>query len=242
MKVALIADIHGNIWALEAVLDDIRRRGISDILNLGDHVYGPLEPAATADCLIAARVPGVRGNQDRILLEPPLASPAFAHTLSQLTPAHIDWLRAQPHTLQHEDVFCCHGTPDADTEYLLEAVNASGAWLRRPEEAAALLDGIDATLIACGHSHLPRVAALPDGRVVVNPGSIGLPAYADDAPFPHRMEAGSPHARYAVAERVEGQWRVDLIAAPYDSRSAAACARRNQREDWAVAIETGYAR
>ena len=46
MRVAVISDIHGNIYALEAVLDDIRARGIVTIWNLGDHVHGPIEPAA----------------------------------------------------------------------------------------------------------------------------------------------------------------------------------------------------
>jgi putative phosphoesterase len=242
MRLALIADIHGNAWALEAVLDDLARRGVSEILNLGDSVYGPLGPAATADRLIAAGVPSVRGNQDRILLEAPggAVHPTFAYTASQLSTRHFEWLRSQPHTLQQDDVFCCHGTPADDAEYLLEAVNAAGAWLRRPDEVAALVKGIDATLIACGHSHVPRVTALADGTLVVNPGSVGLPAYSDDSPFPHRMETGSPHARYAIAERVNGRWSVDSIAIPYDWSTAAQHARRNGREDWATALESGY--
>lgn len=232
MKLALIADVHGNVWALEAVLEDIGRRGISEIVNLGDDLWGPLEQAATADCLIAAGIPCVAGNGDRMLLE-------RGH--SSLSAKHLEWLREHPQTLRRDDVFCCHGAPGNDTEYLLEAVNSAGVWLRRPGEIAARLKELDAALVACGHTHIPRLVALPDGPMVVNPGSVGLPAYSDDSPFPHWMETGSPHARYAVAERAGGGWRVEFIAVPYEHAAAAGCARRNGRADWAVALETGYA-
>src|SRR3954466_4063927 len=68
---ALISDIHGNRWALDAVLEDIDRRGIQNIINLGDHFYGPLAPGATAERLLKLPVLAtIRGNQDRQLIEP----------------------------------------------------------------------------------------------------------------------------------------------------------------------------
>src|SRR5262245_21474129 len=62
---AVIADVHANTWALEAALEDIRRRGIARIVNLGDCVYGSLDPAGTAERLMDTRIISIAGNQDR---------------------------------------------------------------------------------------------------------------------------------------------------------------------------------
>lgn len=75
--------------------------------------------------------------------------------------------------------------------------------------------------------------------MIVNPGSVGLPAYDDVHPVAHRVETGSPHARYAVAERQGGIWSTSLIAIPYDWETAARVAQARGRGDWAVALRTG---
>src|SRR5258706_11690882 len=69
-SLAVIADIHGNRWALEAVLQDIDRRGIQQTVNLGDHLTGPLDPAGTADLLIERGMLSICGNDDRVLFAP----------------------------------------------------------------------------------------------------------------------------------------------------------------------------
>jgi putative phosphoesterase len=237
--VAFIADIHGNVWALDAVLADIRRRGIETVFNLGDSLYGPLQPKATADRLQTAGIPSLCGNQDRVLLDPPRreAHPTLLYTLSGLDSADFDWLRHQPRTIEHNVFFLCHGTPSADDVYLTEAVHESSIGLRRPAEIQDLVASVSQRVVLCGHSHIPRVLELPGGKLIVNPGSVGLPAYSDELPFPHRMETGSPHARYAVIEGAS----VDLIAVPYQWQRAVVSARENGREDWAVALETGFA-
>ncbi|MDO4693121.1 MAG: hypothetical protein Q4A62_00620 [Eikenella sp.] len=94
------------------------------------------------------------------------------------------------------------------------------------------------TLPACGHTHIPRSLHV-DGCQIVNPGSVGLPAYDDDQ-LPHRVENGSPHARYAlVAQAAEG-WTVALHSVPYDHPAAAAKAQQENRPDWAHALQYGY--
>jgi predicted phosphodiesterase len=65
MKLAVIADVHGNSAALEAVLADIEAAGVTEVVNLGDHVSGPLDPGGTADLLMARGFPSIRGNHDR---------------------------------------------------------------------------------------------------------------------------------------------------------------------------------
>jgi len=69
-RFAAIGDIHGNRWALESVLVDIDRRGIRTTINLGDHLFGPLDPDGTTAILMHQDVPGILGNQDRELLHP----------------------------------------------------------------------------------------------------------------------------------------------------------------------------
>ena len=241
--IAVLSDVHGNRWALEAVLADIARRGIETTLNLGDSLYGRLDPAGTADLLLAARIPSIAGNQDRVLLETTeaaLRARDRAFVLERLSAAHLDWLAGQPKTLRIGDLLLCHGTPDSDETYLLEHVTPHGVHLADTATILALLGATGSPVVLCGHTHVPRVVSFPDRRLVVNPGSVGLPAYTDDLPHPHAMEAGSPHARYAVLERSEeGGWAVELVAVPYPWDEAAAVARENGRADWAGWIATG---
>ena len=86
---AVIADVHGNRWALAAVLEDIARRGIREIVNAGDHLFGPLDPAGTADILMRLDLPSVAGNQDRELIDG-----SFVET--RLNAGHREWLRSLP--------------------------------------------------------------------------------------------------------------------------------------------------
>jgi len=212
------------------VLEDIQRRGIREIVNLGDHLWGSLAPARTADRLIALNLPSIRGNQDRELLEASAPHISTDFTKSELSAEHYDWLRSHPPTLRIGDLLLCHGSPTSDTEYLLDEVTPQGIRLRIPPP------DLGAPVVACGHTHLPRV--IHNGvQLIVNPGSVGLPAYSHDEPFAHKMETGSPHARYAI---LDGE-RVDLIAIRYDWQAASNAARRNGRPAWAHALLTGRA-
>ena len=225
MRFAAIADVHGNLWALEAVLADIARRGIRDIVNAGDHLAGPLDHDGTARLLMDLALPSVSGNQDRELIGG----------------THGRWLETLP--LRRElpgDVLMFNGTPERDDVYLLESVRSSGeVTLASIDEITERLGGVTQTLLICGHTHIPRAIALP-GRLIVNPGSVGLQGYEDDAPLPHVMETGSPQARYAILERSEaGGWHVEHVAIGYDAEAAARMAERNGRLDWAWRLRTG---
>jgi diadenosine tetraphosphatase ApaH/serine/threonine PP2A family protein phosphatase len=243
MKFAAIADVHGNIAALEAVLADIAALGITDVVNLGDHVSGPLEAARTADLLMACGFPSIRGDQDRRLVELSGTRLALDRVdYNQLAPAHLDWMASLPETLVYRgEVLLCHGSPRDDAAYWLDQVTENGAVIARPLAAVeAEAVGVEASLILCAHTHLPRVVRLSDGRLVVNPGSVGLPAYDGQKPVYHVVQTGTPDACYAVLERVERGWSVTLRHVPYDAGAMAALARRNGAELWARAVETGW--
>jgi diadenosine tetraphosphatase ApaH/serine/threonine PP2A family protein phosphatase len=107
-------------------------------------------------------------------------------------------------------------------------------------EAAAR--GITQSLILCGHTHIARAVRLADGRMVINPGSVGSPGYRDVHPYPHVIEAGTPDARYAILERTGDGWRVTFRHVPYDHDAMAALARRNGQPELAAALATGWIR
>jgi predicted phosphodiesterase len=243
-RFAVISDVHGNLLALDAVLADISNRGIKQIINLGDHLYGPLDPAGTAERFIPLDLPSIRGNCDRLLFESGTIAPpgsTVAENRAGLADPHRDWLTAMPQTLTFGDVLFCHGTPWADDVYLLEEVTPEGARLKSADEVAPTLHGLSVRLILCGHSHLARSFQMPDGMQVVNPGSVGLPAYTDESPFPHAMESGSPHARYASITRAAAGWDVEHHLVDYDWHRAAGIAERSGRSDWAKWLRTGRA-
>lgn len=246
MRFAAIADVHGNYLALEAVLADIKAQGITDIVNLGDMASGPLDAKRTIDIMMAMDAPCVRGNHDRYLtdyaLDDMYPSDRFSH--GQLEARHLDWLRALPSIVVYRDaVYLCHATPADDNTYWLEAVTLDGVvHMGAIEAIEQKADGIAQSLILCGHSHIPRTVRLRDGRMIVNPGSVGGPGYRDMAPHPHAVETGTPDAAYAILEQRGDAWQVTYRQVPYDNQAMAALARANGREDWASALATGWIR
>ncbi len=242
MRIAIVSDIHGNLPALEAVVADVKRRGVDAVVNLGDSLSGPLLPRETADFLMAQDWTHLAGNHERQILEtphPPGASDAYAR--AQMTAPQLQWLATlRPRAAFAPDVLLCHGTPDSDLQYLLESVDPAGIRLASAAEIAARLGAGGAALVACGHSHVPRNLRTPRGQLLVNPGSVGLPGFAVATPHPHVVQNGSPDARYAVAERRAGTWQAVLHAVPYDAAAMARLARQRGRPQWEQALATGY--
>ncbi|MBB4097260.1 metallophosphoesterase family protein [Sphingomonas kyeonggiensis] len=236
-KTAVLSDIHGNLPALIATVADAEARGCTRFLNLGDILSGPLWPAETAEWLMARDWPTIAGNHERQVLTDTSdrinASDAF--TRAVLGPEVLAWMAALPATLMLEDMFLCHGTPTSDVTPLTDTLE--GATLRAASEAelAGRLAGQGAPLILCGHTHVPRLLALPGGRRVLNPGSVGLQAYDDDHPLPYTVENGDPLARYAVIDGEE----ISLHAVAYDHLAAARKAEAEGRADWAIGLATG---
>lgn len=110
-----------------------------------------------------------------------------------------------------KDVLAFHGSPTDDLTYLLEKVDPDGV---RPATEREVMDRLgdesERKLLLCGHTHIQRSMRLSTGALVLNPGSVGWPAYDDDALFPHLMESGTPHARYAIAEDSSGRWLAEI--------------------------------
>lgn len=244
MKFAVLADIHGNSFALEAVLEDMKLLGIKDAVNLGDFFSGPINAAKTASLLMEHDFISVRGNHDRYLIEqdPSQMGPSDRVAFDQLSKFHLQWIADLPETRTvFGDVYLCHATPKSDSKYWLERVEKNGV-VRSASlaEVSAEADGIKASLILCAHTHIARCVHLPDGRLIVNPGSVGCPAYDDDLPVYHYIQTGTPNASYALVEKLGNDWTVTFRSVPYDTNRAIDCAKNNERYDWARALKTGW--
>lgn len=233
MKIAVISDIHANRIALEAVLEDIVRESVDLTLCLGDLVAGPLEPNWTVDILMDLDMPTVRGNHERFLVDNPKSGlgpiDRFAH--EQMEDRHRGWISQLPATMALlDDLFLCHGTPDSDEEPWLDGW-WEGRRSRTPDEAevAAKAEGFNFPVLLCGHTHVPRAVRLRDGRLIVNPGAVGL-----------QFNQGSPDARYALIERRNGRWAATFKAIPYDHFAAARLAEANGFPQWRDALIGGW--
>lgn len=178
--VAVLSDIHGVLPVLDAVLAEPAVRDAERVVVTGDHAAGP-QPVEVLDRLssLGDRAVLVRGNADRELVtlarggrsESPEAITLWA--AQQLRPRHVELLASLPHPVTvpvdgFGDVSFCHGSPRDDEEVVLVDTR-----LERWSEVFAVLPESVRTVV-CGHTHMPFVR-LVDGRLVVNPGSIGMP-------------------------------------------------------------------
>jgi predicted phosphodiesterase len=110
-------------------------------------------------------------------------SDAFA--FRNLNSVQLAWLWALPPTLDcGDEIFACHGRPDNDKAYLLESVESGRLVPARRAQIAERVGALNARFVLCGHSHFPGSAAI-DGKIVINPGGVGLPAYEDSTPPAH---------------------------------------------------------
>jgi len=132
--IAVVADIHGNLSALECVADDIARRGIDTVVNLGDHASGPLWPRETIDFLMTRPWAHIAGNCDRAIsqIAPSALGASDRFAFDRLAEPQRMWFDDLPATATLGAVAACHGTPSSDSIYLLETVDTFGSRLARP--------------------------------------------------------------------------------------------------------------
>ena len=171
MKVGLIADVHGNRPALDAVFDEMHP--VDGVVCAGDVVgYNPW-PADCVDALLDRQVPTVRGNHDRAVVTESTfrfnasARAGIEYARSDLNDDQLAWLAALPAERQEFDgrMRIVHGHPDDPDRYTY------------PEDVTpGMLDGEDVLVI--GHTHVQHVETYGDG-IVVNPGSVGQPRDGD---------------------------------------------------------------
>lgn len=182
MRIAALYDIHGNLPALEAVLDELRRAEVDRVVVGGDVLPGPM-PREALGRLLGLDIPVqfIHGNGERAVLQylarkEPTAVPEQARepvrwTAGQLDFEHQRLVAAWPGSLRATveglgDVLFCHATPRSDTEIFSR--------LTAEARLVPLFEGAGASLVVCGHTHMPfdrRIGAVR----VVNAGSVGMP-------------------------------------------------------------------
>lgn len=215
MRLAVLTDVHGNAFALEAVLADIRATSPDATYNLGDTVWGAADPGRAWALQQEFAPPSVRGNTDEFMLS----------ELSELQPATRLYrefvesqlggvppeLRRLPVSLSVADgeVLLSHGSPRDPWEYLmLSGDHHDSQRLATPAELRERLHGAAARVVVVGHSH----TELLDTRLgvsVVNAGSVS------------RQKYGDPAARWVLLDRGNGGWTVSFRRVEYDIEAAA---------------------
>lgn len=245
IRIALLGDVHGNALALEAVLAHMARQSRPDIvIDLGDCVSGPLWPRETMQLLEGVRAATVRGNHDRVVgsADPATMGPSDRFAYDELDEADRRRLAGLPGTLvMPPGVLFCHAMPGQDDAYMLDIVEGGRlvrAAARVIEERVRL--SADVRVVLTGHSHRADMIRLRSGVTVINPGSVGCPAYADDGYPAHVSETGTPHARYAtLSVSSSGAVEAEFHALIYPWAEAARRAAANDRPDWEHALLTG---
>lgn len=180
MQIAIISDMHGNCFALDRVLDDIRRQGIEQIVCLGDAIQGGAQPAKTLERLRELRCPIVMGNADAWLITGQETSPneqmseqqraVRAWSLAQLSEDDIAFVRQFQPTIEiplevGKKLLCFHGSPHSFDDIILP--DTPDDTVRR------FMDGFDATLLTGGHTHTQQLRRLGESWYF-NPGSVSL--------------------------------------------------------------------
>lgn len=250
MRLAVLADVHGNLPALEAVLADVEQQNVDGIIVAGDFVDRP-QPLETVRILRALGCWMIRGNRENYLLAYDRGdAPELWHVSTQW--AGLRWLYRQLDrealdfmaSLPEQRVITAdatapirvvHGSPKSVTELLLpdrdpvamaqyDHAGLLGLGYSQLSLDAALA-GFDEPVLVCGHSHI-RWSQEQGGRLVLNPGSVGAPINGD------------VRAQYAVLTWRRGQWQAEHRAIPYSLDRI----RAAYRESGLLAQGGGFAR
>ena len=176
MRIAALYDIHGNLPALEAVLEEVRQEGVDQVVVGGDVVPGPM-PRETLELLLDLDIPMqfIQGNGEVAVLAesagrdsgvPELFREVVRWSGEQLPPEHGRLLASWPKTLRLGDVLFCHATPRNENEIFTR--------LTAEDRLLPVFEEIDAPLVVCGHTHMQFDRRIGRTRVV-NAGSVGMP-------------------------------------------------------------------
>ncbi len=226
MKLALISDIHGNLPALQAVLRDIRRRGVDQMVCLGD--VATLGPHSAEVCALLRETECtcIMGNHDEAALQPRKAAtlqiappllPTLEWNIARLGREELDYLRSflPVSTINRQSgsqLVFYHGSYRSNTENIFG--NTETAVLR--ETLAEAGAGNNVMLMAGGHTHIPMLRRLGD-VLFVNPGSVGCAFY--DTPAAGEEPRLLPLAQYAIVQDHKGAISVDLRQIAYDTNA-----------------------
>jgi putative phosphoesterase len=235
MRLATFSDIHGNIHALQAVLDDIDQQGIDQLYCLGDLVGYADYPNQVIELIRRRHIPTIMGNyDDGVGFDKEECGCAYTdkemrrlgHLSLQWSKEHVTaenkaYLRGLPSSIrlnfQHKRFLLVHGSPRRINEYVYED--------RAAKSLSRIAQAADADVLVMGHTHLPYVKEV-DGVLFVNDGSVGKP------------KDGDARAAYAIYD-IGDELQVTIQRVAYDVQAAAAAVRASALPDhFAQLLET----
>jgi putative phosphoesterase len=216
VRLAFIADIHGNLPAFEKVLADLACERVDQIVCLGDVAVGP-QPVETIERLRAVAGPTIMGNWDACMLgaEPKVDGElaemlvnACSWSTAQLRPKHLDYIRTFADTLElrldeTKQVLAFHGSPRSYDEGIFATT--------LDDEVERMLGGHEAAVYVCGHTHFQMFRRFAESAII-NVGSVGQPFRRQREGVMHI----SPWAEYCVIATEQDGLSVDLRRTPID--------------------------
>jgi putative phosphoesterase len=230
MRIGIVSDVHGNLTALEAVIEDLTRAGTDVVVNAGDLVGTGPRPAEVIDRVVGLGWPGVVGNTDEVLWKPePLKDLAaklptlkatwdivfddVARTQAMIGQTRTAWLRELPAQCTVSDVSIVHASPGNPWKAPAEAAP--------DEDLVRAYAELQSPVVVYGHIHVPFYRGLP-GFVVANAGSVGLPY------------DGDPRASYLVID--DRQVTIHRVEYDVEAEVRALRAHKHPQRDWIATI------
>lgn len=230
MRIAVLGDIHGNIFGLEAVLADLRGQSPDALVVTGDLVYKFPWGAEVVDLLRSIPHQAVIGNAELYLVlwdtplwpadewNLPLAQEVIQWERDRLGRERLAWLASLPEHVAFsggrlEDLLVVHGVPgNPFLPFLARPGEDRSPWVQTDARVRELLDGVDADVVVCGHTHTSLVRRAPSaaaqGTLIVNPGCLS---------YGRGKDAGVGRAGYALLDwSARGGWQVTLRTVHYD--------------------------
>jgi len=211
-RIAVIADIHSNLFALEAVIEDLEKQQVDEIIVAGDLVGRGPQGSAVVRRIQGLGWPCIRGNHEDYVInfykgkipedwktsEEWSAARWMGDEMDEETIEFIDALPMTMTSSLEPDLRLYHGSPNAYNEGI-------GSWTQE-EQLSDYIDAIEENLLVCAHTHRPWSYESAQG-MIVNVGSVGLPFNGDT------------RAQYAIFHREDGRWQVEFRQVDYDRSS-----------------------
>lgn len=187
MKIAVISDIHGNMEALEAVLNDIKTEGCEKIFALGDYAMAGPEPNKVVSWFInkqkESNIIMIQGNTDNMIAnyseelqkyvsqKAPVMAEALKNDIELLTKEQKEFLKKLDEQklveIEGVKILLVHGSPRKNNEDILPDISI--------DKISEIMLGVDADVVLCGHTHIPCGIQTPNKQTIVNVGSVGRP-------------------------------------------------------------------
>jgi len=217
MKIAVLSDIHGNLFALNSVLEDIKKNDVDEIFCLGDLAMAGPEPNETIDFVKKQNWTIIQGNTDRMIADyseavynavkegAPIMANALENDVKSISTENKEFLKQLPEKLALEcegvNILLVHGSPRRNNENIFPDLTK--------EQINEIVAGVKENIIFCGHTHIPCGYQTDNGITIVNDGSVGRPF------------TENPEACYVLADFNNGTFTIEHRFVDYDKEKAA---------------------